>query len=132
MYAEELLRQTLLESADVVALVKDRVHPDELPDGSPLPALVVTEVASRPNETLDGPTAPEMRRFAVEAFARTKPEAVQLKNAAKAALEGRSPAAAGLEIQGVFFLTSTNWFDQVAKEYRVTMDFETFVAGVES
>ncbi len=53
MYAEKAITALLKGAAGVTALVSTRIHPVELPQDTPLPAIVVRHVSTTPRGTLD-------------------------------------------------------------------------------
>lgn len=85
------LAEALLSRLQAVAAVTDiaaaRIHWGVRPQGSPLPALVLVQVSSVPEETLEG-EEPDLwtTRVQVEGMARTHADAWALSKAASAAL----------------------------------------------
>jgi len=53
MRAEKAIRALLMQASAVTSLVGDRCYPGPLPEGCPLPALVVEHVSTVPLPTLD-------------------------------------------------------------------------------
>jgi hypothetical protein len=126
------LRMLVTSDASVAALAADRVYTEVLPQGPTVPALVFTEVAGGDDVALDGPTGARSRRVQVDAWAATREEATSLALAAKAALAGHVGAAAGLCVDGVFFLTERWDYDAETRLYRTSADFKIWTTGCES
>jgi len=126
------LRMVLTGDAGVAALAADRVYTEVLPQSPTVPAVVFTEVAGDEDYALDGPTGASSRRVQIDSWAKTRAEATALGLAVKGALAGHAGAAAGLDVQGVFFLTERWDFDPETALYRTSQDYEIWTAGVES
>jgi hypothetical protein len=84
----EALIARLLETSGVSALVANRVWPGVVPQGSPLPAVVVNLISGAPEYTDDGETDISSARVQVDAWALTFDAAKAVSRATKAALSG--------------------------------------------
>jgi hypothetical protein len=126
------LRMLLTSDADVAALAADRVYTEVLPQSPVVPAVVFTEVAGGDDVALDGTTGASSRRVQVDAWAATREETTLLALAAKTALAGHVGAAAGLSVEGVFFLTERWDYDAETRLYRTSADFEIWMTGCDS
>jgi hypothetical protein len=126
------LRMLLASDAGVAALAADRVYTEVLPQSPVMPAVVFTAVAGGEDVALDGPTGARSRRVQVDAWAATREEATSLGLAAHAALAGHVGAAAGLSVEGVFFLTERWDYDAETRLYRTSQDWEIWTTGTES
>ena len=126
------LRLVLTTDARVAALAADRVFTEVLPQSPAVPAVVFTEVAGDEDYALDGPTGTSSRRVQIDAWAKTRAEATSLGLAVKGALSGHAGAAAGLDVQSVFFLTERWNFDAETALYRTSQDYEVWTGGSES
>lgn len=89
MSAESAITALLLAAAPVTALVADRVYPGMLPEGRPLPALVVEHVSSSRIGRLDASAAthPVRTRMQVNLLASTYPQLKALRAAVTTALQ---------------------------------------------
>ena len=126
------LRLVLTSDVGVAALAADRVYTEVLPQSPVVPAVVFTEVAGDEDVALDGPTGASSRRVQVDSWATTRAEATALGRAVKCALSGHVGAAAGLDVQIVFFLTERWDVDAESALYRTSQDFEIWTTGKES
>ena len=131
MRVEELFRQFLLEQPAVAALVGARVHPSELPQASPLPALVYEEREAFPDETTGGTSHIERRRYSLDIHGRTRAEVLRLQTILKNLLKGASAGAQGLEIQGIFFVDETVRRDDATRTWVGEQDWDLMVDGPE-
>jgi hypothetical protein len=84
------MRERLLASAPVAALVDQRIHADdEVPQGSAYPAVLLKLLAENPLYDLSGPTGNAECRVQVEAWASTMAEAAAVIEAIRDELEDR-------------------------------------------
>ncbi len=122
----QYLRMLLTSDAGVAAIAADRVYTEVLPQAPVLPAVVFTVGAGGDDVALDGPTGASSRRVQIDTWAATRAEATALALAVKAALVGHAGAAAGLDVQGVFFLTERWDYDAESQLFRTNGDFEVW------
>jgi len=123
------LRMLLTADADVAGLAADRVYTEVLPQSPLVPAVVFTEVAGDEDVALDGPTGAASRRMQIDSWAKSRAEATALGRAVKCSLSGHVGAAAGLDVQIIFFLTERWDFDAESALYRTSQDFEIWTTG---
>jgi hypothetical protein len=123
------MRMLLTSDAGVAALVADRVFTEVLPQAPLVPAVVFTEVAGDEDVALEGPTGASSRRVQVDSWAKTRADATTLGLAVKRALSRHVGAAAGLDVQALFFLTERWDYDSDSALYRTSQDFECWISG---
>lgn len=68
----ETLRTRLMADAAVVALIGARLYPNELPEGSPLPAAVYGIISNVPESSFTGDTSTTLKtaRVQIDSYAR--------------------------------------------------------------
>ena len=108
------------------------MYSEVLPQNGAVPALVFNEVAGDNDVDLDGPTGVGSRRVQVDAWAETRAEATAVALAARAALDGHSGGAEGLDVQSIFHMTQRWGFDAQTKLFRTSQDYEVWTGGVEA
>lgn len=137
MNLEKLFRQALLEDPAVAALVggssdEARVHPDALPQGSPLPAIVYHQEDGFQDAVLEPGAGVETRRFGLDLHAANREAVRALAAAVKACLEAALPAAEGLQVQGMFLMSALSRYDGETRTYVVESDWDVKFSGPES
>lgn len=106
---EEGLIALLTASPAVSGIVGARVHFGRLPQGKPLPALVLHRIpGGGPGYTLKGEDGLELGFFQLDAWAHTPLAAIQLRRAAVGVLSGHRDAA----FRGVFAGRPHGGFEQ--------------------
>lgn len=83
---EETVRSVLAAAAGVTALCGDRIYPDEIPQGEPLPAIVFRRAATPFALTLNDTVARAGGVMRLACWASTRLAAEQLGDAAQLAL----------------------------------------------
>jgi hypothetical protein len=86
MSPEESIRSVLAAAAGVTAIVGDRIYPDEVPQGDPLPAVVYRRAATPFQLTLDDTVARSGGTMRVACWAGGRLVAEQLGDAVQLAL----------------------------------------------
>lgn len=122
----EIIYALLTAAPSVTALVATRVYPNELPQGSELPAIVYTVVSDVPESSLDGSieSAVQGARVQVDCYARPDQAAGAYKrvhavsNAVKSLLGNLSNT-----VNSGFFESERDMFDNATQYHRVSMDF---------
>lgn len=113
MSMETALRARLKDDVAVAALVANRIDWGVRPQGSPLPAIVLTIVADNRRQHMAGFDTFRSTRVQVDCYAATKAEAVQLR---EAVLDAIVPAAvhSGVEFLRAFLNTVLDRGEQTA------------------
>jgi hypothetical protein len=130
---EEALVAHLLADVVLAALVVDRITWAVRPQGSTLPALVLTRIDGLPDYTMAGPSGLVSSRIQVDSWAQTYAAAKDAARAAEAALsgidveigDGNSPATV-TTLRGGFKQGERDDFEKSAggvELYRVSQDF---------
>ena len=101
MEIEEVLTTYLLAQSGLTALIANRLEPEELPQGSDLPAVTYIKVSDVPDHTLSGQLEVESPFFQFTAFAFTKAGARAVANQLKAALNDYAGTLSGIVIQRI-------------------------------
>lgn len=103
MSAESAVIALLGAAAPVTALVSDRIYPGMLPEGHPLPALVVEHITSVRLGRLDAQAAthPVRTRMQVNLLAATYPQLKALRDAVTSALQYRRGSLGGSSVVSV-------------------------------
>ncbi len=100
MHAEQVIRALLLQAGAVTALVSDRCYPGQLPQGCPLPALVIEHISTVDLPTLDAAAAYGLTRSRIQVtvLASTYPAQKALAAAAVAACKYQRGLIAGIRV----------------------------------
>ena len=127
------LRSVLLASAGVTGIVSQRVSWAERPQGSALPALVLTQISGAPTYVLRGPSNYTEARVQVDCWASTFLAARQLADAVRAALSGFSGVRGSTRFHGVFLDAERDLRDAetdgAERFFRVSQDFMVHHSG---
>ena len=122
---EEELRAVLLGSADVSAIVGDRINWREHPQGAPWPGIILTVIGSQNGHTMSGPNDLFETRVQADIYADTYGAAKTTARAVLAALDGHRSGG----LQGVFHAGSRDGREggtnEADRPFRVSMDFMT-------
>lgn len=102
MTMETALRSRLLADGPVAALVRDRISWGVRPQGSALPAVVLTTVLADRSQHMGGFDGYRRTRMQVDCYAMSKATAVELREAVLAVLVSEGAAS------GVTFLRPQN------------------------
>ncbi|MEC9433874.1 MAG: DUF3168 domain-containing protein [Pseudomonadota bacterium] len=121
------LQAVLLAASPVAALVGTRVYPNVRPQGTELPALVLTVISGGREYHFGGVSALATRRVQADAYGATAAGAMALSDAVEAALSGLRAVQGGTEFQGVFLEAERGRFEPAQEEgsraHRVSLDF---------
>lgn len=91
----------LRANATIAGMVGTRIYWEERPQGSGLPAILLTGVGGERRQHMDGPMATQSLRTQFDCMAPTKAQAVTLRQAVTALIE--APGTAGTtDFQGGF------------------------------
>jgi hypothetical protein len=125
------LRAHLLADADVAATVGTRIHPGVLPQGQRTASVVVNLISAVGDHHMTGPSGLGRPRLQLTAWAPTPDDADTLARQVKTSLDGFSGAVAygsaspqaSVTVQGVFFDSARDGYDDVARLFFVQQDF---------
>jgi hypothetical protein len=132
MTTGEALSALLSADPTVVALVGTRISPDELPEGSPLPAIVYTVVVDVPVNSFTGSAADRLRNVMVQidCYARPTQGAGGAYKGAQAVADAVDAALTAPAQQTSSFSAvreaSRNLLDNETQYRRVSMDFSVW------
>ncbi len=121
-------RAILLADAAVLAAVVDRIFPAILPQNERRQSVTYVEVSGQGDHHMQGPSGLATTRVQLNAWADNPDDAYDLGLKVKAALDGYSGTIAGVAIQGVFFDSARDLYDDAAKLYARSIDFMTWFA----
>lgn len=125
------LRRILLDDAAVAALVGARIYRSVLPQKPVVPAVSYFEVSGQGDHHNAGPSGLAAPRVQISCWGETADDAAALGLKVKAALDGyrgevtfgpNSPPDA-VTFRGVFFDSSRDLYDDVAKLHYRSIDF---------
>lgn len=125
---EDAIRARLIASAEVAALVAERIWPMKLPQGPVLPAVVYQRISTTTDGVaMESPVGPVRSRVQITAWAGTFSGARALAEAVQIGLNGWSGTAGG---ESVRLARLVNWLDDYEpgppERYRVISDFYVF------
>lgn len=110
---------------DLAALIADRVYPDTIAQGAPMPAVAYTEITGQREQHLQGSCDLFNGRYQFDCYALTALQAGAVREVLCAALEA---ATAFSVVQGI----RTGGFETDTKRYRRMVEFSIWrndVAG---
>lgn len=125
------LRFYVLADAAIASIVGIRMFAGRMPQGEIRTSIVFTRVSGVGDHHLQGPSGLARARFQIDAWAQTLDAAVALADLIKARIDGfrgtiqwddNSPGNA-LTIQGIFFESESEDYDDTAKLYRARRDY---------
>jgi hypothetical protein len=101
MFIEEAFTAYLLAHPGLKALINDRFYPDELPQGTVLPAVSYIKISDVKDHTLTGQSKLENPIFQFTTFAYTKKVTKEVAEQLKAALSDYQGIMSGVEVQHI-------------------------------
>ena len=118
----------LLADDTIASMVgNDRIYPLRLPQGDRGPSIVYSRVSGLGDHHMQGPSGLTRPRFQIDAWAPSADDATRLADLVKARLDGyRGPMTGGsvtVAVQGVFFDTEREDYDEDAELYRISRDY---------
>jgi len=126
------LRALLLADTAISAAVGgSRIYPVLLPQGQRLPSIVYHRVSGIGDHHMQGPSGLNQPRIQIDCWAQSQDAAVSLADLVKSKLDGfagtvlwgSSSPQNETVIQGAFYDTEFEDYDDVAKLYRVSRDY---------
>lgn len=117
----------LMADAPTTTLIGKRAYPNQLIEGTDLPALVYQVISNVPQHSLDGSYATRLRQVRVQLDAYARPtfalgggylQVQAIANAVIAALEAQASSSLSAWLE-----SSRDLFDNESQFHRVTMDF---------
>lgn len=122
MDPERTLLTLLLNDADLIALVRERIYADIMPATSVFPLVVYALSSQDAERTLDGPAGVDQSRYTLDIWAQTHAEAREVAAAVRQALDGQRNQQGTTQ----FFIAmarATARFDDASQLYQVTQDY---------
>jgi hypothetical protein len=133
------LRARLIDDASVAALVDSgasadpryRIFPVRLPQGELRASVVYSRISGLGDHHMEGASGLTRPRVQIDCWAQSANAADELARLVKARLDGfrgdilwgdDSPEEA-IKVQGIFFESEREFYDDVAKLYRVSHDY---------
>ena len=101
MEIEEAFTAYLMAKVGLTALISTRFYPEELPQGTTLPAVSYIKISDLKDHTLTGQVTLERPMFQFTAFATTKAGARTVANQLKADLQDYVGTMSGIVIQWI-------------------------------
>jgi Protein of unknown function (DUF3168) len=131
---QEGLYSLLAESDAVTAIVgapadrKDHtsgIFPVQMPEATPLPALVISQIAGTGIVTMEGPSALRNSRLQFSCYGRSYGESKRLAEAVWSVLEGVEVTLPdGTEVDVATVLLESEGFEEAAFVYHTPLDIE--------
>lgn len=100
------------------SIVSNRCYPMQMPQGSALPAIVYSRVASNPQNRLQGGASIDQVRIQVDIYATTYKQTKDLATQVRTAMESADFKAT--------LQSDEDFYEPDVKYYRVSMDFYTW------
>lgn len=131
------LRAYLLDDSAISTQVGGaRIYPIKLPQGQVQPSIVFMRVSGLGDHHMQGPSGLARSRIQIDCWAQSAQTAVELANLVKERIDGfrgsmewddDSPGNA-VVVQGIFFESEREDYDDAVKLYRVSRDFFVWYA----
>jgi hypothetical protein len=123
MDPETGIYEMIKNDAAIMAIVGDRIFPSTVPQGHPVPLILVTQVEEDEQGTKDGPV-PSGWTFEVAAIAEDNPTARQLSRLVKKALNWKTTTlATGETIRSRFVNESDASYDQEQQYFQIVQPY---------
>lgn len=113
---EKILSATLKSSADLAAIVEDRIYCLYIPQVAKMPCVSYQRISSRPANTLMGASGLEVIKMQIDCWARSLTEAKNAAKAIRAVMPANGPWGAHLDEE-------VDSFDGETKYFRIMMEF---------
>lgn len=122
---EAAVFSALTGNVPLAALVGTRVFPDQLPQETQVPALVVTVISDVPESSLDGASSAAVSNalVQVDVYAKTREETRAVATAVKDAMDLKTGSTGGFDC---WPSSAGNLFDDETQHYRIRMDFNVW------
>lgn len=118
------LRTFLLADMDISDAVDgERIYPVVLPQGVTDPSIVYNRISAIGDHHMQGASGLTRTRMQVDAYATTHDAAASLADAIKEVLDGYRGLMGSVTVQGVFFDTEREDYQDDVKLYRVSRDY---------
>jgi hypothetical protein len=118
------LRTFLLEFSTLAAEIGgERIHAVVLPQGVTAPSIVYNRISGLGDHSIQAPTGLAQVRMQIDAYAQTQGQADELSRLIKERLDGYSGPMGDVTVQGVFYDTMRDDYQDDVKLYRVSQDF---------
>lgn len=118
------LRSFLLEDSTLtIAVGGERIYPVVLPQGVTAPSIVYNRISGLGDHTIQAPTGLAQVRMQIDAYAQTQNDADTLSRLIKERLDGYAGLMGDVTVQGVFYDTMRDDYQDDVKLFRVSQDF---------
>lgn len=117
------LRDFLLASSGIAALVGNRIFATQAAQRPNLPYLVFFTVTASETKAHDGPTGNEEYRIQIDVYSDTVAGCEELRDLIKSRLNGIRTNWETVRVQSCFFDNEFDEYDDTAKVKQKTMDF---------
>lgn len=122
---QEDLRSMILASVSVASVVQERVYWGERPQGSRVPAVVLTRISEVPTYHMEGVVGLTETRVQIDGYAATYAASEALRSALDGLLSGYRGTFGGTRFAGIFSEGARD-FREIAdadRYFRVSTDF---------
>ena len=124
MRIEDVLFSRLSSWPTLAALVGKNICPQTLPQGTKLPAVILTRISTARVQAHDGPSGLVNAWFQADVLAVSFPVVREIADAVRAALVNYRSTDGDVRIDGVMLLNEMDQFDEELSLYRVILEFE--------
>jgi hypothetical protein len=113
------VRDILINSPELAALVADRIYPVTIPQDEALPCLVCSVVSETPSDCKEESSHQDDIRMQVSVFSKTYKQAVQIKEALRKTLDRYTDSS----IANIRYLNFQELFEKEVRVYHLPVDF---------
>ena len=121
------LRTFVLAGTGIAAKVGQRMHYQEVPAESHLPAIVYFRVSTVPENRLVGRAGLDRRRMQIGVRSNSALEAEEIADLVQARVEAHSGALGGGSVESIVFLNRFDGWDPVLESYADDIDVAVWV-----
>jgi hypothetical protein len=122
----EALRDYVLADSTISGLIGSRMYAAILPQHPTMPAITYQIISGDSVISHDGSSGLENPTIQIDCWADTYSQMDALFNAVRKRLNVASGTFLGVEVQGVFLLRKRDLYDDEAKLYRRTADYDVW------
>jgi len=118
------IRDILISNTSVNNAVAGRVRFLTMPQNATLPYILYTILNETPSDTLQGMAGLFSATVQIDVYSKTYPEAVEVGEKVRYAMQGYSGINKGIEIQGIYLINEMDSFESEIINYRKILRFE--------
>jgi hypothetical protein len=122
----ELLRSLAMEpgTTTLSGLIDSKVYPNRITQAQDLPVLVYQAVSVQPNDTKNGPSGVDEKRWQINVYGADYGLCEDIRDLLRMDIDRFQGEVLGVQIQGVQFLDENDQFDDAGRVAGVSSDYK--------